>query len=208
MRLISRRSEHFAFDGVSLLPPPLPPSLSCEGNHEGANGFAQYSNRFAVFASDNTSAPANIKSLSPTPWNNHWYSYNIGPVHFVAMSTEAYFFYAGAAAQFAWMDADLSAVNRTQTPWVIVYGHRSIYCSCDSDCDSAATTVREGPYGLEELFKKHSIDLWINGHEHNYEVSVPPLLSACGIKCIPYNPLAMPPKTAHSAITPFTSRRS
>lgn len=36
---------------------------------------AQYSNRFAVLASDNTSAAVgSISGLAPTPWNNHWYS--------------------------------------------------------------------------------------------------------------------------------------
>ena len=88
----------------------------------------------------------------------------VGPVHFVSMSTEAYFQYAGSKEQFAWLEQDLASVSRERTPWVIVYGHRSIYCSCDGDCDSAATTVRDGPQGMEELFKKHSVDLFINGH--------------------------------------------
>ena len=84
-------------------------------------------------------------------------------MHFVAISTEAYFYYKGAAAQFAWLEADLAAVDRSVTPWLIVYGHRSIYCSCDSDCDAAATTVRVGENGLEALFMKYGVDLWING---------------------------------------------
>ena len=87
----------------------------------------------------------------------------MGLVHVVSMSTEAYFFYSGAAAQYAWLEADLAAVNRTATPWVIVYGHRSIYCSCDSDCDADATAVRDGANGMEELFMKHGVDIWING---------------------------------------------
>ena len=33
----------------------------------------------------------------------------------------------------------------SQVPWVVVHGHRSIYCSCDGDCDGAATLVRSGP---------------------------------------------------------------
>ena len=65
--------------------------------------------------------------------------------------------------------AGIAAVDRTKTPWVIVIGHRSIYCSCDADCDAAATTVRTGTYGLEELFRVHAVDLWIGAHEHNVE---------------------------------------
>ena len=56
---------------------------------------------------------------------------------------------------------------------MIVYGHRSIYCSCDADCDADAKAVRDGPTGLEALFMKHGVDVWINGHEHNYERNYP-----------------------------------
>lgn len=144
------------------------PYMGGEGNHESANGFAQYSHRFAVVAGDNSSSPLPAsKGVLATPWNNHFMSYNVGLVHIVSMSTEAFFFYPAAVAeQDAFLEADLSAVDRAVTPWVIVFGHRSIYCSCDSDCDGAATTVRNG---VEELFKKHAVDIWINGHEHNYE---------------------------------------
>ena len=76
-------------------------------------------------------------------------------------------FYNGAAAQYAWLEADLAAVDRVKTPWLIVFGHRSIYCSCDGDCDAAATTVREGAYGMEALFMKYGVDLFVNGHEHD-----------------------------------------
>jgi hypothetical protein len=137
-----------------------------EGNHEGGGAFGHYANRFAVYAGDNTSgATPDIAGLVPAPYNNHWYSYEVGLVHFVSMSSEAYFFYQGAEAQYAWMDADLSAVDRSATPWVVVYGHRSIYCSCDGDCDGAATTLRDGingQYGMEALLNKHKVDLWIN----------------------------------------------
>jgi phosphodiesterase/alkaline phosphatase D-like protein len=67
------------------------PYMGCEGNHEGAMAFLHYSNRFAVFAADNSSGTTpSIPGLSPGP-NNHWYTYTVGPVFFAAMSTEAYF---------------------------------------------------------------------------------------------------------------------
>ena len=144
--------------------------VGCEGNHEGGGVFGHYSNRFAVYAGDNTSgASPDISGLLPAPWNNHWYSYTVGLVHFVAMSSEAYFFYKGWEVQYAWLEADLAAVDRSVTPWIVVYGHRSIYCSCDGDCDGAASTLRDGingQYGMEALLNKHKVDLWINAHEH------------------------------------------
>lgn len=66
----------------------------------------------------------------------------------------------------AFVEADLAAVDRTKTPWVIVHGHRPLYCSCDADCDDSAKTVRDG---MEEIFYKYGVDMYICGHEHNYE---------------------------------------
>ena len=167
--------------------------------------FGHYSTRFAVFACDNSSGTTpNIAGLYPGPNNvraaretrahmsaapdltvdrplclsQHWYTYSVGPVFFASMSTEAYFFYNGVQAQYEFLDAQLSAVDRSVFPWIVVYGHRSIYCSCDTDCDGAATAVRLGPkgdgvYGMETLFAKHKVDLFINGHEHDYERNYP-----------------------------------
>lgn len=63
--------------------------------------------------------------------------------------------------------------DRAATPWIVVAGHRSIYCSCDGDCDGAATTVREGSAGMEALLYRYGVDVWLNGHEHDYERNYP-----------------------------------
>jgi hypothetical protein len=67
--------------------------------------------------------------------DNMWYSFDVGPVHFVSFSTETD--YPGAPvdvkrkkrsiSQLAWIDNDLANVNRTATPFVIVIAHRPIY---------------------------------------------------------------------------------
>jgi hypothetical protein len=49
---------------------------------------------------------------------------------------------------------------------------RAADCSCDGDCDGAATTVRDGPggkHGLETLFHQYGVDFYMCGHEHDYE---------------------------------------
>jgi hypothetical protein len=66
-----------------------------------------------------------------------YYSFDLGYVHFVSMSTEHYFWfpwYLDIAKQYAWLEADLAAANanRAVTPWIILYGHRPMYCSDDS----------------------------------------------------------------------------
>lgn len=138
--------------------------MTCPGNHEGGQAFLQYLYRFTSQPT-NTGLTEAMSGLTGGLPNVMYFSWNVGLVHFVALSTEAYFFYNGAAAQYAWLESDLAAVNRTATPWIFVYGHRSIYCSCDSDCDADATTVRDGANGLEALFVRYGVDVWVNGHE-------------------------------------------
>ena len=162
-------------------------------------------------AGDNSSGltPTGVNGLVGGLPNNHWYSFDVANVHIAVMSTEAYFFFNGAATQYAWLEADLAAVDRAKTPWLVVFGHRSIYCSCDSDCDSAATTVREGAYGMEELFMKYGVDVFINGHEHDCQsrthmrlgARAPPLAAAPP----PPPPRRLSPQT--SATAPRTSTR-
>ena len=146
------------------------------GNHEVMLSFAHYTHRFRVFVG---AAPASgllpdVPGLLGGLPNNHWYSFELGAgtpqgVHFLILSTEAYFYYNASAAQLAFARADLAAVDRARTPWLVVAGHRSLYCSCDADCLGDAATVRDGPQGLEALLLEHKADLWLNGHEHNAE---------------------------------------
>jgi membrane protein implicated in regulation of membrane protease activity len=56
-----------------------------------------------------------------------YYSFNQGLVHFLVFSAEAYAYKSGAefiANQLAFMKADLAAVNRSVTPWVVGLVHR------------------------------------------------------------------------------------
>lgn len=112
-----------------------------------------------------------------------YFSWDEGLVHYVAISTELYS-EAGSVgtgvdvlSQHRWLTEDLARANanRAKVPWIVVHGHRSIYCSCDKDCDAGAALLRDGPLGLEELFMDHGVDLFLNGHEHNCETRCPPL---------------------------------
>lgn len=52
-----------------------------------------------------------------------WYSFNIGPVHFVAIETEAYYFMnygiKQMIKQYEWLDKDLREANKPETRYVI-----------------------------------------------------------------------------------------
>lgn len=48
-----------------------------------------------------------------------WYSFNMGPVHFVAIETEAYYFMnyglKQLVKQYEWLDNDLTEANKPET---------------------------------------------------------------------------------------------
>ena len=56
-----------------------------------------------------------------------YYSFNQGLTHFLVFTAEAYTYKSGAtfiANQLAFMKADLAAVNRAVTPWVVGLVHK------------------------------------------------------------------------------------
>ncbi|XP_033169460.1 acid phosphatase type 7 isoform X3 [Drosophila mauritiana] len=144
------------------------PYMVCVGNHEEKYNFSNYRARFNM--------PGETDSL--------WYSFNLGPVHFVSFSTEVYYFLSYGfkllTKQFEWLERDLAEANlpenRAKRPWIITYGHRPMYCSDDKeyDCNSQLETyIRQGLpmlkwFGLEDLFYKHGVDVEIFAHEHFY----------------------------------------
>eukprot|EP00945_MAST-04E_sp_MAST-4E-sp1_P008656 g8656.t1 len=151
------------------------PYMTCPGNHESRYNFSHYRNRFSM---------PNYESTE-----NLWYSFNVGPVHFVSYSTESYFDYQKGKAlndtlqrQYEWLQQDLEAANsaRSTQPWIIVQGHRPLYCTnwynATVGCGPEQEQSRHGSYrpgagnnfAVEPLFYKYGVDLWIGGHVHDY----------------------------------------
>ncbi|PNF29564.1 Acid phosphatase type 7 [Cryptotermes secundus] len=144
------------------------PYMTCPGNHEEAYNFSNYRARFNM--------PGNSEGL--------WYSFNMGPVHFISVSTEVYYFLEYGlklvTKQYAWLEQDLqeatSPENRSVRPWIVMYGHRPMYCSNtgDDDCTHYGTYTRVGLpflhwFGMEKLLYDYGVDLVIWAHEHSYE---------------------------------------
>ncbi|GIX92566.1 acid phosphatase type 7 [Caerostris darwini] len=147
------------------------PYQVCVGNHEAAYNFSNYVNRFSMINQE-----GNI--------NNHFYSFDIGPAHIIAFSTEFYFYvnygWTQIARQYEWLENDLKKAtlpeNRAKRPWIITMGHRPMYCSTNDtdDCKLRESIIRKGlpilhAYGLEDLFYKYGVDLELWAHEHLYE---------------------------------------
>ena len=91
----------------------------------------------------------------PGDSDEKWYSYDYGPIHFVAIDTEADY-----ATQAKWLDADLAA---TKQPWRVVYMHRPPYSSGEHGSDLKLRGL------LAPVMEKHHVQLVLAGHDHDYE---------------------------------------
>ncbi|KAK3578701.1 hypothetical protein CHS0354_008558 [Potamilus streckersoni] len=144
------------------------PYMTCPGNHEERYNFSHYKNRFMMPGDEDG--------------NNMFYSFDLGPVHFISVSTEFYFFVQYGIVQlfrqYEWLKSDLAAANknRDKRPWIITFGHRPMYCSNNDhdDCTRYESLVRVGiPFiekgGLEKIFFENGVDVMFWAHEHSYE---------------------------------------
>mmetsp|Transcript_3441 Transcript_3441/g.8676 ORF Transcript_3441/g.8676 Transcript_3441/m.8676 type:complete len:226 (+) Transcript_3441:1-678(+) len=115
--------------------------------------------------------PAMSRFKMPTPdhmQHSGWYSFDQGPLHFVMLSTE--FEVAPGSDQYDFLSADLAAVNRSITPWVVVGAHRPMYY--DASADPHFLTI-------EPLLQKAQVDLCLWGHVHNAQRTCPLSNSTC-----------------------------
>ena len=99
--------------------------------------------------------------------NNFYYSFDINNAHIVSLNSEIpYDFDSSYKSDFQdWLSKDLKSSNKK---WKIVYLHRPLYCSFESDyhCGSSAQKMREL---LEEILMENKVDLILAGHVHTYE---------------------------------------
>jgi acid phosphatase len=86
-----------------------------------------------------------------------WYNLRRGPVEFFMLDTN---FNAAWQHQLPWLKA---ALARSTAPWKVVVGHHPLYSAGFYGDDEA------GIARLTPLFKRYGVQLYINGHEHNYE---------------------------------------
>jgi 3',5'-cyclic AMP phosphodiesterase CpdA len=132
------------------------PLMVVNGNHE--NLAVNYVAQFAL--------PQEVTE-GETIQGEEWYSFDYGNIHVVALNDTPEATGVGPS-QLGWLEADLAAVDREKTPWVIAMHHRSTY-SCGgnhgSDLDLRAA--------WQPIFDEHEVDFVFSGHDHLYERSVP-----------------------------------
>jgi hypothetical protein len=108
------------------------------------------------------------------PTNEPWWSYDVGLIHFVGMSTEHN--YTEGSPQWRWLKNDLETVNRTATPWVIFGGHRAMYLNSYYGIDEAEsgnpndtsdyTVMNLMIKSLEPMLWANRVNIGFYGHNH------------------------------------------
>jgi hypothetical protein len=101
-----------------------------------------------------------------------WWSYDIGLIHFIGMSTEHDF--RVGSEQYLWLKKDLEGIDRVVTPWVIFGGHRAMYINSDwgdGDEPDSKSTSDVAVMDLlithvEPLLFHHRVNLGFYGHNH------------------------------------------
>jgi Predicted phosphohydrolases len=141
--------------------------MTLPGNHESSNNFTHYKERFYMPLNDANEG------------TNYFYSFDMGPAHFVMFNTEAYFYYSNITqvTQLNWLKADLAKANenRSLRPWLILLSHHPLYCSVNwnlpllqdnGDCGVDTLVLQAA---LEDLFYENGVDIYFQAHVHNYE---------------------------------------
>eukprot|EP00928_Gymnodinium_smaydae_P062366 TRINITY_DN46250_c0_g1_i1.p1 TRINITY_DN46250_c0_g1~~TRINITY_DN46250_c0_g1_i1.p1 ORF type:complete len:615 (-),score=36.57 TRINITY_DN46250_c0_g1_i1:199-1995(-) len=158
------------------------PYMVSQGNHE--RDWPGTGSTGSVDSGGECGIPAQARFRMPTPSRQEalgWYSFDLGAVHVVMMDTELSC--GKGSEQLVWLEADLKAVNRSRTPWVVVTGHRPMYAVgsggsygpdlSNSFCLGAASS------DLETLFLVHEVDLCLWGHVHNALATCPVYKGKC-----------------------------
>jgi 3',5'-cyclic AMP phosphodiesterase CpdA len=100
-------------------------------------------------------------SYAPFGMKGRYYALRRGPVEFFLLDTNGN---ADWQRQISWLRG---ALARSRAPWKVVVGHHPIYSSGFYGNDPHLAAKLTG------LMQRHGVQLYINGHDHNYERSKP-----------------------------------
>ncbi len=96
-----------------------------------------------------------------------WYSLDYAGAHIVVLNDYVRDDEGITGAQRRWLEQDLAAVDRERTPWLFVMHHQPPY-SCSAHGSNLALRRAWQP-----LYDRYQVDMVFNGHDHNYERSLP-----------------------------------
>lgn len=130
---------------------------------EDYENFTHYKARLASIAQQ-----AGVNSGSGT---NMFYSFDHGNAHFVLWDSEAWWAQSADSQQamINWLQADLAKANanRAAVPWVISLAHKAWYM------DDTLNTPTGAGASVWQILTAAGVDLFICGHIHEYQRSLP-----------------------------------
>lgn len=94
------------------------------------------------------------------PGNEHYYSFDYGNAHFIALDTKMGELY-NYEEQVSWLKQDLTSLPEDVVWKVVFLHHNGKSCTYKEDY--------EGVVSLYPLFDEYNVDLVLNGHAHTYE---------------------------------------
>ena len=131
------------------------PYMTIPGNHEEHANFSHYDARFSMLGDRHQPAAQHKEGKPPLNHrlNNHHHSMTVGPMTVIMINTE-YYYYTGygwgqISRQYAWLEEELKRANanRAIAPWVVVMGHRPLYCLKKKDKKAKKVVEGEGGGG-------------------------------------------------------------
>lgn len=141
--------------------------LSTVGNHE--TDWVNSPSYYNVTDSGGECGVATTTLLpmpAPATTNEPWWSYDVGLIHFIGISTEHD--YRIGSKQYNWLEKDLKSIDRSKTPWVIFGGHRAMYINSNysgpatSDISAMDLMIDN----LDALLFKYRVNIGFYGHNH------------------------------------------
>jgi hypothetical protein len=133
------------------------PTAVVEGNHEACGLCLQNVPEIPYSAGNFTQYKARFHSVSQrsNTGNNRYYSFERGLTHFIVFTAESYVYSVSAVFnenQLNFMKADLAAVDRKRTPWVVALVHKDYAMQQNAYADFSAV-LEAG--GVDVLFCGH-----------------------------------------------------
>jgi len=105
------------------------------------------------------------------------YSWNIGNVHNIMLNSYSRYvddkWNTTMAAQYTWLEADLKAIDKTATPWLLVHLHAPWYNSNSHHQNEIEEWAIMALF--EPLLHQYGVDVIFAGHVHAYERTHPVL---------------------------------
>ena len=141
--------------------------LTTVGNHE-----SDWYNSATTFNNSDSGGECGVMTTrlipmpAPATTNKPWWSYEVGLIHFIGISTEHD--YTIGSEQYNWFKKDLESIDRTKTPWVIFGGHRAMYLNSNygGSVSSDLVVMDSMIANLEALLFEHRVNIGFYGHNH------------------------------------------